>query len=69
VINKEWKFEVSKAGLSGISLIPMILWKIQPMTQYLEEKSGLKQIADEHERRVIPLKYGWAPDRPDLIGQ
>jgi hypothetical protein len=39
------------------------------MTQYLEEKSGLKQIADEHERRVILLKYGWAPDRPDLIGQ
>ncbi len=43
---------------------------IQPMTQYLEEKSGLKQIAAEHEQRVVPqfvLRIGYLNTYPDPV--
>ena len=43
---------------------------IQPMTQYLEEKSGLKQIAAEHDQRVIPhfvLRIGYLDTYPDPV--
>lgn len=43
---------------------------IQPMTQYLEEKAGLKQIAAEHEQRVIPhfvLRIGYLNTYPDPV--
>jgi hypothetical protein len=43
---------------------------IQPMTQYLEEESGLKQIAAEHEQRVIPqfvLRIGYMNTYPDPV--
>jgi len=43
---------------------------IQPMTQYLEEKAGLKQIAAEHEKRVIPhfvLRIGYLNTYPDPV--
>jgi hypothetical protein len=43
---------------------------IQPMTQYLEEESGLKQIAAEHEQRVIPhfvLRIGYLNTYPDPV--
>ena len=40
------------------------------MTQYLEEKSGLKQIAAEHDQRVIPhfvLRIGYLDTYPDPV--
>jgi hypothetical protein len=40
------------------------------MTQYLEEESGLKQIAAEHEQRVIPhfvLRIGYLNTYPDPV--
>jgi hypothetical protein len=40
------------------------------MTQYLEEESGLKQIAAEHEQRVIPqfvLRIGYMNTYPDPV--
>jgi len=43
---------------------------IQPMTQYLEEESGLKQIAAEHERRVVPhfvLRVGYLNTYPEPV--
>ncbi len=43
---------------------------IQPMTQYLEEESGLKQTAAEHEQRVIPhfvLRIGYLNSYPDPV--
>ena len=43
---------------------------IQPMTQYLEEESGLKQIAAEHDQRVIPhfvLRIGYLDTYPDPV--
>ncbi len=43
---------------------------IQPMTQYLEEKSGLKQIAAEHEQRIISqfvLRIGYLNTYPDPV--
>ena len=43
---------------------------IQPMTQYLEEEAGLKQIAAEHEQRVIPqfvLRIGYLNAYPDPV--
>jgi hypothetical protein len=43
---------------------------IQPMTQYLEEESGLKQIAAEHERRLTPhfvLRIGYLNTYPDPV--
>ena len=43
---------------------------IQPMNQYLEEESGLKQIAAEHERRVNPhfvLRIGYLNTYPDPV--
>jgi nitroreductase len=43
---------------------------IQPMTQYLEEESGLKQIAAEHGQRVIPqfiLRIGYLDAYPDPV--
>jgi hypothetical protein len=43
---------------------------IHPMTQYLEEKSGLKQIAAEHEQRLIPqfvLRIGYLSTYPEPV--
>jgi hypothetical protein len=43
---------------------------IHPMTQYLEEKEGQKQIADNHEARVIPqfvLRVGYLSKYPDPV--
>ncbi|MEE4263829.1 MAG: hypothetical protein V2I56_14145, partial [Desulfobacteraceae bacterium] len=43
---------------------------IHPMTQYLEEKSGLKQIAAEHEQRIVPqfiLRIGYLDTYPDPV--
>jgi hypothetical protein len=43
---------------------------IQPMTQYLEEESGLKQIAAEHPQRVMPqfvLRIGYLDTYPDPV--
>ena len=43
---------------------------IHPMTQYLEEKAGLKQIAAEHDQRVIPhfvLRIGYLDTYPDPV--
>ncbi len=43
---------------------------IQPMTQYLEEKSGLKQIAAEHKQRSMPqsvLRIGYLNTYPDAV--
>jgi hypothetical protein len=43
---------------------------IQPMTQVLEEPTGIKQIANEHEQRVIPhfvLRIGYLNTYPDPV--
>jgi len=43
---------------------------IQPMTQYLEEESGLKQIAAEHPQRVRPqfvLRIGYLDTYPEPV--
>jgi len=40
------------------------------MTQYLEEESGLQQIAAEHERHVIPhfvLRIGYMNAYPEPV--
>jgi hypothetical protein len=43
---------------------------IQPMTQYLEEESGRKQIADNHDAAIIPqfvLRVGYMDRYPDPV--
>ncbi len=43
---------------------------IHPMTQYLEEKPGQKQIADNHEAGVLPqfvLRVGYLSKYPDPV--
>jgi hypothetical protein len=43
---------------------------IQPMTQYLEEKEGLEQIAADHAASVIPqfiLRVGYLKNYPDPV--
>ena len=43
---------------------------IHPMTQYLEERPGQKQIADNHEAGVIPqflLRVGYLAEYPDPV--
>ena len=43
---------------------------IHPMTQCLEEKSGQKQITDNHEAGVIPqfvLRVGYLAEYPDPV--
>ena len=43
---------------------------VQPMTQYLEEKAGQKQIAANHEKGVTPqfiLRFGYLNTYPDPV--
>jgi len=43
---------------------------IHPMTQFLEEKEGQKQIADNHDAKVIPpfvLRVGYLSNYPDPV--